>query len=155
METWKHCTSSVLELSNGEVGGWARFFIIWVYILTKIVGLEGWGGGFNPPINSNPGQHCATHFCPCCGVRQLSILTVCFYCFELHSRITEAVGTFEWQEGVHGNVRLASTTVPREHVSSRLEAKAWLAIDPFRALLNRGFRIQNIVILYHSLLVAL
>ena len=27
------------------------FFISWVYILTEIVGLEGWGGGFNSPTS--------------------------------------------------------------------------------------------------------
>ena len=43
------CRLSVVELSKGEVGGWPKNFISWVYILTKIVGLEGWGGGFNPP----------------------------------------------------------------------------------------------------------
>ena len=35
--------STVVELSKGEVGGWPRNFISWVYILTKIVGFEGWG----------------------------------------------------------------------------------------------------------------
>ena len=49
---------SVFELSNGEVGRWTRFFISWIFILTKIVGLEGWGGGFNPPtpVHSNPAR---------------------------------------------------------------------------------------------------
>ena len=28
--------------------GWPKNFISWVYILTKIVCLEGWGGGLNP-----------------------------------------------------------------------------------------------------------
>ena len=32
----------------GGGGGLSKVFISWVYILTKIVGLEGWGGGFNP-----------------------------------------------------------------------------------------------------------
>ena len=45
---------SVVELSKGEVGGWPKNFISWVYILTKIVGLEGWGGGIQPPVNLNP-----------------------------------------------------------------------------------------------------
>ena len=31
------------------MGGWSRNFISWVYILTKIVGFECWGRGFNPP----------------------------------------------------------------------------------------------------------
>ena len=39
----------MLELSNGEVEGWARFFISWIYILTKIVDLESWGGGGSTP----------------------------------------------------------------------------------------------------------
>ena len=92
--------------------------------------------------------------CPCCGVWQLSILSLLFLFWTLFQdcwgrwniRMTRRRA---WKR------RSASTTVPREPVSSRLEAKAWLAIDPFRASLNRGFRIQNIVILYHSLLVAL
>ena len=52
-----HIPHPVIDLSLGEMGGWPRNFISWVYILTKIVGFEGWCGGVQPPntpINSNP-----------------------------------------------------------------------------------------------------
>ena len=49
----RHCTQYIQTVSGWIVkrwdGGWPKNFISLVYTLTKIVGLEGWGGGFNPP----------------------------------------------------------------------------------------------------------
>ena len=42
----------VLELWNGEVQGLSKVFFSWIYILTKIVGLEGWGRGSTPNPSS-------------------------------------------------------------------------------------------------------
>ena len=62
---------SVVDLSLGEVGGWPRNFISLVYISTKIVGFEGWGGGFNLPTPPS--------------IRTLPLITLCTSILNLSS----------------------------------------------------------------------
>ena len=54
-------TTSVVELSKGEVGGLSKVFYQLDLYFSKIAGLEGWGGGVQPPQPPRQFEPCTTY----------------------------------------------------------------------------------------------